>query len=216
MNIDLTIAIAVAALVTAIYRLGTTMYSSLLIRKKELREQYKFAVEFLSKVKKGALSPYELEIGYQALVGTTAATQQEVELILSLPNPTHKLRDYNKSMTQLIFINKNDRLTPVYREKYKSKTKRKKLEFLYCTLYFFSSMLATLYLFIPQWLEKIGRVESLYNLAHTVNSNMPPALIAIPFFISLAYLALKLHGEFCAADRLIKSVTNQTQEKTSR
>jgi hypothetical protein len=63
-------------------------------RRGRMREEYKFAKEFLDQVKDGGMHPFVREKGFQAIAGDARLRGEEVEYLLSLEEPARALKDY--------------------------------------------------------------------------------------------------------------------------
>ncbi|RFA30004.1 hypothetical protein CAI21_07220 [Alkalilimnicola ehrlichii] len=93
MNIELIIKVVLAAV--AVIGLWPILYGIIAGKKIRLREEYRFAKEFLDDLASGRqMHPYALEKGCQAIAGTTAIKAIEVQYILTLENPASCLRDF--------------------------------------------------------------------------------------------------------------------------
>lgn len=73
--------------IVGVVGIGRIIYELISGVKTKLREEYKFAKEFLDQEDISKLHPFTQEKGFQAIAGSTQVTQKEIEYILSLSNP---------------------------------------------------------------------------------------------------------------------------------
>jgi len=109
--------------------------------KLKLREEYKFAKEFLADLEDEA-PPHNLAIerGYYALAGTSSVPVSDIKYLISLSNPDKSLKDYVLSRK---YVELNKKVHKVdFRSKYKKKFSRVWRKSLYVCIYVLASLLA--------------------------------------------------------------------------
>lgn len=123
-----TFAKIVTALV-AIFGAGKALYEAIAGNKSRLREEYKFARDFLTEVdSEKNLHPFAVEKGYQAIAGTASIKSEEVAYILTLENSARCLRDFVLSRKYIEHLNTAGNLQIAFADKYRrpwSRTWRK-------------------------------------------------------------------------------------------
>jgi hypothetical protein len=101
-----------------------------------MREEYKFAKDFLSDINSGTIShPFLLDKGYQAIAGDKFVQAEEVVYLLSLQNPELAIRDYTFGRRYLEHLPRNGNLEIEFKKKYKGKWPRFWRKYLYLGLY---------------------------------------------------------------------------------
>jgi hypothetical protein len=89
--------------------------------KPRLREDYRFAKEFLEELKNNPdLHPFAVEKGYHAIAGSNTVGFEEIAYLLSLKNPGQCLYDYTFARRILQTIDKNGELYLTFSKKYSS------------------------------------------------------------------------------------------------
>jgi hypothetical protein len=90
-----------------------------------MRDEYKFAKDFLSDINSGAIShPFLLDKGYQAIAGDKFVEAEEVAYLLSLQNPELAIRDYTFGRRYLEHLPRNGNLEIEFKKRYKGKWPR--------------------------------------------------------------------------------------------
>ena len=107
-----------------------------------LRDEYKFAKEFLTDAKRSDIHPYALEKGYQAIAGSHIVKAEEIEYILSLKDPAQCLRDYVLSKQLMEHIKTKGDLQLQFKPKYLSAWSRFWRKSFYLLGYFIFAFLA--------------------------------------------------------------------------
>ncbi|MFL7024237.1 hypothetical protein BCS58_07990 [Enterovibrio norvegicus] len=74
-----------------------TYYQFTTSKKSNLREEYRFAKQFLSDCEGSDIHPFAEEKGYQAIAGSAKMQLSEIKYILSLKDPVNKLNQYIQS-----------------------------------------------------------------------------------------------------------------------
>jgi len=94
-------------------------------RKSKLRDEYKFAKDFLTDVDNfGEMHPYLKEKGYQAIAGDEKVTATEMEYLLSLRNPEQAIKDYVIGRDYLEHLSVLEDLQIRFKKKYETKWSR--------------------------------------------------------------------------------------------
>jgi hypothetical protein len=109
--------------------------------KLKLREEYKFAKEFLTDLDE-EIPPHHLAIerGYYALAGTSSIQVSDIKYLITLSNPDKSLRDYALSRK---YVELNKKLHKIdFRSKYQSNFSRIWRKSFYIFIYILASLLA--------------------------------------------------------------------------
>lgn len=162
----------------------------------KLREEFKFAKEFLEDIKQKELHPYTVEKGYQAIAGSTLMTKDEVEYILSISDPVQRLNDYKKSFRMFNkFDSKKSKLE--LRKKYNFLWYRRWLKGWYFCTYFTLSFAALSPFLASEYFGEQGVLA---------------IFITLPSFGIYAWAAMNALIKVAAAERLI---ANQQDKHSS-
>lgn len=168
--------------------------------KNKLREEYRFAKEFLRDIaQEPKLHPLAIEKGYYAIAGTTSIKSKEIEYILSLENPDTCLKDYVLSRQYLEHISKNGNFKVEFSQKYKSDFSRNWRKTVHVLIYFFGSLIALspFLLFKP--------------LGLNINQFMGLTVITIPVFGFFAFDSLKSFIKIKRGEKLVISQSKHTK-----
>lgn len=188
---------AVAAIIGA----GRVIYEVTVGKKSRLREDYKFAKEFLNDLKVNPdLHPFAIEKGYQAIAGSTVLKSEEIAYLLSLENPGKCLKDYVLSKNYLQHLNTSGDLQLSFSEKYAAPWARKWRKAWYLTLYFglaFAS-LSPLF-FVERGITK--PVQLLTLLAFTIS-----------IFGFYAWESLKSFARIYRGEKLVQNQSKHTRK----
>lgn len=113
--------IKIIGAIVAIFGAGKIIYDVTTGKKSRLREDYKFAKEFLEDLKNNPdIHPFAVERGYQAIAGSTSISSEKIAYLLSLKNPGKCLNDYVLSKNYLQLLSTNGDLCLTFAEKYSS------------------------------------------------------------------------------------------------
>ncbi len=124
--------------------------------KSQLREDYKFAKEFLEDVKNNpGLHPFAVEKGYQAIAGSTILSSEEIAYLISLKNPGKCLNNYELSRKYLQAGNTDGVFYLAFIRKYSSSWSRRSRKTFYFILYLILSAIAMSPIFVPPKFEFI-------------------------------------------------------------
>ncbi|WLG83691.1 hypothetical protein PSH97_21700 [Pseudomonas cucumis] len=109
--------------------------------KLKLREEYKFAKEFLADLdEETPLHHLAVERGYYALAGTSSIQVSDIKYLISLSNPDKSLKDYALSRK---YVELNKKLHKIdFRSKYQRKFSRVWRKSFYVLIYVMASLLA--------------------------------------------------------------------------
>ena len=143
------IALSLIAAVAGIPAIIKIFFELPIVRRNRMREEFKFAKEFLAEVAENKqMHPYLREKGYQTIAGNVHLNADEVAYLLTLYDPYHEnankfirypdraLRDYIAGKSLLIYRANggNDRIA--FKDKYASPRARKWRKIVYKILYF--------------------------------------------------------------------------------
>ncbi|CAK3463188.1 hypothetical protein [Vibrio crassostreae] len=130
----------VPALLSAFVVLSKFLYDVASGKLTKLREEYRFAKELLNDIESGSLHPYVKQKGYQALVGTTNISTEEVEYILTLKDSVQCLNDYVLAREYLERVESRGNTQLHFKSEYQSDNKRLALIIWYVFWYFIFAM----------------------------------------------------------------------------
>lgn len=163
-------------------------------RRSRLRDEYRFAREFLSDVKAGSeMHPFLRQKGFQALAGDNRLSTPEVEYLLSLPQAARALRLYVMGLPYLQHNATAAGSQVSFRSKYVSRISRRSRQIMYFALYlaFYGAGAAPVF----RWpLSLIGMAPSL-----------PTVITAVSICWPLAGLALWSGMRVASAEALVRS-----------
>lgn len=109
--------------------------------KARLREEYKFAKEFLHDLETNeGLHPLAVERGYLAIAGTTRIKSDEIAYLIELENPSLRLKDYVLARRYVELRTRSLRID--FKKKYSKPFSRIWRKTAWVTLYFIASALA--------------------------------------------------------------------------
>jgi hypothetical protein len=187
---DLLLLIKIVPTIVGVVGIGRIIYELISGVKTKLREEYKFAKEFLDQEDISKLHPFTQEKGFQAIAGSTHVTQKEIEYILSLSNPVQRLNDFKKSRLLFEKIETKGDFELIYRKRYASTFSRNWRKGWYLSWYgLLAFCAASPFVFT----DKFGQ-HGLFAL-----------LITLPSFGFYAVISLNAYGKLKAAERLTKN-----------
>ncbi|WP_340677875.1 hypothetical protein [Paraglaciecola sp.] len=189
----------VAKLVVAaagIFTAWKVLFDSFLGSRSSLREEYKFAKDFLDDTAKKGLHPFTLSKGYHAIAGTTAVKRSEIEYILSLEDPYQCLRDFILSKQLFERLETKGDFKLIFKKKYSQKIARQFRKLLYLSLYWILSFAAL----SPLIISGFFGVKSEMMLTQV--------FFTLPFFGMYAWMALNAYSKFSRAEHIF---SNQKQ-----
>jgi len=137
MEIDKDLIFKLAMVCIGLVGAAKGLYDLSIGRRSKLRDEYKFAREFLADVgQQAGMHPYLTEKGYQAIAGDTKIRGAEVEYLLSLTGPERALRDFVMGREYLEHLPDSGNLQIKFRKKYERKWSRQWRMYSYYALYF--------------------------------------------------------------------------------
>jgi len=139
--VDIEIIIKITTAIFAVLGAAKIIYEFSSGSKLKLREEYRFAKEFLNDIDQKP-KPHHLAIerGYYAIAGTSAIKASEISHLISLSSPDKSLKDYVLSRK---YVELNERSHKIeFRKKYKNRWSRNWRKGLCLTVYFLGSFLA--------------------------------------------------------------------------
>ncbi|RUS67269.1 hypothetical protein CUZ56_01212 [Saezia sanguinis] len=162
-------------------------------RKSHMREEYKFAKEFLNDVKNNKeMHPFAIEKGFQAIACEQWIEAKEVDFVISLEEPTRSLNDFIQGNRYIELKEDKNGQQIVFKQKYQAIWHRRWRKLVALLLYFCFCLLAlSPWLLLPYITMNIGTAVILL-------------LVTIPVFGSYAYMCLSWGTRVLAAERLVK------------
>jgi len=177
---------------------GKVFFDIFIGKKTNLREEYKFAKEFLDDTSKEKLHPYTLSKGYQAIAGTVTVKATEIEYILSLKDPIQCLHDFilSKQLFERLEVKGDFKL--VFKKKFKSNYSRRWRKIFYLVSYFTLAFLA----FSPMILSKYFEASAVDSLLQM--------LFTLPFLGLYAWLSLKAYAKIARGEHVFNNQEKHT------
>jgi len=174
-------------------------------RKANLREEYKFAKEFISDIEakelqRNKLHPFLIGKGYQAIAGTNSVKPSEIEFMLSLENPMQRLRDYIFSRRIFETLEVDEEFRLVYKKKYFKAYSRGWRKVWYFVLYVIFSALA-----ISPWLASPYFSS---NISHMFIS----LLFTLPTFGLYSFWSIRAAYRIKKAEELFNNQRSHTSK----
>ena len=183
--------IALAGALTAIWKFIIDLPRGL---QGSLREEYKFAREFLSDLKfQKDMHPFVREKGYQAVSGGAELSGAEIEYLLELHGSVQALRKFVSGRQYLEFYTTVADQKIRFKSKYVSPWSRNWRKSLHAILYFIFSSCAVGPLLLP-----------VFKLLNS-DKSFTALMITIPLFFPIAFLALKAAMRINNAESLVKN-----------
>lgn len=189
------LAVKLITALVGILGVGKIIYEYTSGLQSKLREEYKFAKEFLGQEKLEELHPFAREKGYQAIAGSSIFTQKEIEYILSLSNPAQRLKDYKKAKLLFEKMETEGKFKLTYRKKYNSAWMLKWRKGFYIFSYSTLAFLAVSPMIFTNWFGEQGILF---------------LIITLPSFGFYAYISLNEFSKIISAERLVKNQTFHT------
>lgn len=151
-----------------------------------LRDEYKFAKDFLTDLKDDPdLHPFLKQKGYQAIAGDTTLSASEIEYLLELHDSGRALKDYVFGRPYLQHFTTAADQKVAFKSQYKSKWSRIWRKLLYFVLYVAFFMGAFSPVFIPS-IETAPVMEKVLYLAFTILLFVPAALLSLRAGVRIA------------------------------
>ncbi|MEM9155811.1 MAG: hypothetical protein AAGB13_12395 [Cyanobacteria bacterium P01_F01_bin.33] len=188
---QLEIIIKIITAIVAILGAGKIIYEITTGKRSRLREDYKFAKDFLEELRENPdLHPFAVEKGYQAIAGSTTISTDEIAYILSLKNPARCLNDYLLSKKYLYKLETHGYLRLEFSKKYASDWSRKWRKILNLLLYFFFSFCAIAPILMPEYIRLI--------------------VVTLPGFGYYAFVSLDTYIRIKIGEKLVKNQQRYT------
>ena len=184
--------------VPAVLGAGKIIYDITVGKRAHLREEYKFAKEFLSHAKKDGIHPFVLEKGYQAIAGTSTLSPEDISYILSLKKPSQCLKDYVLSNQLMDKLKTEGNLKLNFKRKYQKSWFRTWLKFFYSSGYFLLAFIALSPVVVSNYFG-ISGLHSLLLLAFT-----------LPLAGTLAWSSLIAYARVKRGEELISNQEKHT------
>ena len=179
---------------------GKIIYEIISGGKSKLREEYKFAKEFLGDLSQDKeLHPFVIEKGYQAIAGTTTVSSKEISYLLSLEKPVESIKDYVLSKKYLEHLNTNGNLQITFTKKYRSKWSRTWRKTFYLLMYFFGALIAL----SPFLLAK--------HFDLSIKQLLITSVFTIPIFSVLAFDSLRSFIKIFKSEDLVQNQSSHTK-----
>ncbi len=163
-------------------------------KRKNLREEYKFAKSFLKDRDTENLHQFTLEKGYQAIAGSKSVTSSEIAYILRLNNPVRSLNDYIFANDYLEHSKTKDGSQISFKKRYQAYWSRLWRMGLYGVFYCISISIAEL----PLLLELYGVKQTNFEFAYMF-------IFTLPLGILLGWLSLKAFLKLMKANRVVNN-----------
>ncbi|MXN77882.1 hypothetical protein GR157_24440 [Burkholderia sp. 4701] len=179
---------------------GKILYEASVVRRGRMREEYKFAREFLKDRKEdGEMHPFLREKGYRAVAGDERLTADEIEYLLSLKGADRALKDYSLGRSYLEHLPNIGNLQIQFKKKYKKVWPRRWRKWTYFALYVVLAFL----MFAPFLLSKYFSKQPGEMLAATG--------FCIIVFGPYAWMALSSAVRILRAEKLVEHQDKHTQ-----
>lgn len=170
-------------------------------RKSRMRDEYKFARDFLSDVKANKdLHPFLKDKGYQAIAGDDQISGVEIEYLLSLASPEKALRDYVLGRFYLDHVPHSGNLQIQFKKKFRIKWARRWRMYTYITLYAIFAFIA----FSP--------LVFFSYLGMSLGDSLIAVIISLTVFGSYAWFALQAGAKIYRAEKLVAHQNKHTQK----
>lgn len=190
----------VATLALGVVGMGQLFYKLALDRKGRMRDEYKFARDFLEdKSKTERMHPFLREIGYRAIAGDERLCADEVEYLLSLKNSDRALRDYVMGKKYMTHLPCGGNLQISFKKKYRRPWTLKYMQIGYLALYI---LLATL---------ALGPFLFSKFLFKDIRDMLLVSCFSLVVFGPYAWLSLNAAVRVHCAERLVANQAQHTQ-----
>lgn len=185
----------ITPVIVGIFTIGKTIYDMMYSTKAKLRDEYKFAKDFLDEQNLKKIHPFAKDKGYQAIAGCTDITPKEIEYLLSLSNPVCRLDDYKSSHRLFDKVGEGEEFRLVYKKRFRSKVYRTTIFCWYLILYFVLAFISTAPFLFPEWFGHNGMIM---------------LFVTIPSIAPLAIYAVVAAANIKSAERLMTGVGYHT------
>ena len=162
-------------------------------RKSQLREEYRFAREFIADLEGAAKdSPFLQQKGCYALTGDAAVQYPALQYMLSLGNPERALRDYSLGYSYIEHIVTAQDTQIRFKRQFQSSRRRFAIK-----LFFWLSYIATYLLACSPLLLHIFKLWG-------PTSPFPALLVTASIFLPAAYFSIKAGVKLRRAEKLVE------------
>ena len=197
-NYDLIIKVATVCI--GLVGAARVMYDWSIGKKGRLRDEYKFAKDFLNDISQPLkIHPYARDKGYQAIAGDTQISGEEVEYLLSLNRPERALRDYVLGKKYLEHLPDSGNLQIKFKKKYERKFSRQWRMYGYLVLYIIFVFAAFTPIIFSSYLE-ISFQNSIFTL-----------VISLSVFGPYAWFFVQSGAKIYRAQMLVNHQDRHTQ-----
>jgi hypothetical protein len=178
--------VGVIALIPALYNLAIG-------RKGHMRDEYKFAKEFLDDLHENPdMHVFAKEKGLQALANDRYVTPDEVMFILRLPSPVRALRDFVFGRLYLELLQESGKSNIRFRAKYEKVWQRTWRKWMYTVAYVLFAIAAYCPLLLAAPL-RTGPVQLTWTL-----------MVTAAIFVPCAWLSLRAAAAIHRAEALVR------------
>jgi len=197
---DYDILLKIGTLIVGVIGAAKLIYDSLIGKKNRMREEYKFAKEFMGQLQDSPpMHPYLREKGYQAIAGDNQITANEIEYLLSLERPERALRDFVLGRSYLEHLPNSGSLEINFSNKYEKTLPRALRKYFYLACYFILAFLAFSPFVFSKWLF-VSPSQMFSALALTVTVLGP-----------YAWFSLRASTKIYRAEKLVRHQNKHTQ-----
>lgn len=172
---------------TAFATLGRLVVDVVNSKKSKMRDEYKFAREFLESVKEDKdVHPFAMEKGYQAIAGSSKVKAKEIRYILELENASERLQDFVDGYDYLQHLSAQGDKEISFRAKYATKWKLNLRKYACFASYLVNAFLA----FVPFVFQKELKL-ALNEVGMAMCFTVP---IFIPYALHFLFMGLKIRS----------------------
>lgn len=199
MDIDLTIKLS--SLTLGAITTMKIVYEWLYGRHGRLREEYKFARDFLRDLKDDPdLHPFLKQKGYQAIAGDTKLSASEIEYLLELHDSARALKDYVLGRPYLRHFTTAVNQKVTFESRYETAWSRNWRSLMYFLLY----MAFFIGAFSPMFISSVKAASFLDNTLYFA--------FTLLLFLPAAFLALRAGTRIARAEALVKNQQRHEQK----
>ncbi|MFL9936912.1 hypothetical protein P0D88_50065 [Paraburkholderia sp. RL18-103-BIB-C] len=198
---DIEIAYKIGALLIGVSGVGKLLYDFQISQRGRMRDEYKFAREFLEEASRNsAMHPFLREKGYQAIAGTTRLTADEIEYLLSLKGAPGALKDYILGRYYLGHFPQHGDLQIDFKPRYRKPWPRRLRKWTYTGAYGVLSFVA----FVPFIFSRL--------LFKQPGEVLIASVIALPICLPYAWSCLRSAIRIDRAEKLVANQDKHTQK----
>ena len=196
----------VGSIIFGVATLRKTLYETPTFFHHRLREEHKFAREFLKELKDAPdMHPHARTTGFQAIAGNTHDSTRLIEYLISLDSPARPLWHFDKGRTFLIHDPRAGDQQVKFKPKYELPSVRKRMRLLRAGWFLLFNFIWPLPLLLPTFASvfKLNLMQLLTGLAPTL---VLYEIITISGFV----VSLSAASKLSAAERLVKEQSLHT------